>query len=87
MKSGSFEVLQIGYDSAGEELFRATGSSTLSLAYIKSERLIAGCIGLNVLITLLSVIALFAVVCRRFEAFSTISLALFALSATASTVL
>ena len=41
-------------------------------------RIVAGCIGLNVLATLMSIMALIAVVRRRVEAFSIISLTLFA---------
>ena len=52
----------------------------LSLAYIKSLRLIDGCIGLNACIVILSLLALCAVVKRRFELFSFISLSLFVLA-------
>ena len=46
-------------------------------------RIVAGCIGLNVLATLLSFMALIAVVRRRVEAFSIISLTLFAFAGAA----
>ena len=49
--------------------------------------MIAGCIGLNVIVSLLSTIALFAVVCRRLEIFSCISLLLFALAGIATSLL
>ena len=78
MDAGVFTVMQIGYDADGKELFKATGETTLSLAYWKSFRIILGCFGLNVIVSLLSTIALFAVACRRLEMFSCISLLFFA---------
>ena len=78
MDAGAFTVMQIGYDADGNELFNLTAEGQLSLAYWKSQRMIAGCIGLNVIVSLLSTIALFAVACRRLENFSCISLLFFA---------
>ena len=77
MDSGAFYALQIGYDVDHNEIFRAIGSGKLSLAWIHGERIIAGSIGLNAIVSLLSVLALFAVVKRRFEVFSSVSLLLF----------
>ena len=87
MDSGAFTVMQIGYDADGKELFKATGQTTLSLAFWKSQRMILGCFGLNVIVSLLSTIALFAVVCRRLEMFSCISLLLFASAGVATSYL
>ena len=39
--------------------------------------MILGCIGMNIIIALLSTFALLAVTCRRFETFSFVSLLLF----------
>ena len=87
MDAGAFTVMQIGYDADGNELFKASGEGMLSLAYEKSQSMIAGCIGLNIIVSLLSTIALFAVVCRRLETFSCIFLLLFALAGVATSVL
>ena len=44
---------------------------------MQSIRIIVGCVGVNLIIALLSTIALLAVMCRQFELFSAISLLLF----------
>ena len=49
--------------------------------------MILGCFGLNVIVSLFSTISLFAVVCRRLEMFSCISLLLFASSGVATSSL
>ena len=49
--------------------------------------MILGCFGLNVIVSLLSTIALLAVVCRRLELFSCISLLLFASAGVATSSL
>ena len=82
MKDGPLEVLQIGYDFLGNQILEAAGTTSLSLSYVRSDRLIAGCIGLNICIAILSIIALFRVACRRFEFFSFFSLLLFAIAST-----
>ena len=87
MKSGAFQVLQIVYDADQKELFRATGSQQLSLAWMKSERIVAGSIGLCVIVAFLSIIALIRVCKRRFEMFSSVSLILLSLTSLAVSVL
>ena len=72
MTNGPFEVLQIAKDSAKRELYRVTGSVKLSLAWKKSQRMIAGSAGLYLLISLLGILAIILVVKRRFELFPTI---------------
>ena len=84
MDWGTFEVMQIGYDVDHEELFRATGSQRLSLAWQKSKRIVAGSVGLFVIVAIVSIIVLIAVCKRRFEMFSSVSLTL--LCATSLTV-
>ena len=58
------------------ELFRANGSNQISLAWIQSERIIAASIGLNVIVTLLSIIALITVCRKRIELFSIVYLSI-----------
>ena len=53
------------------------------MAYLKSKRLINGCIGLNFCIAPLSICALFAVAKRRLEFFTVSQLLLFSLTSTA----
>ena len=84
MDWGTFEVMQIGYDDDHEELFRATGSLRLSLAWQKSKRIVAGSVGLFVIVAIVSIFVLIAVCKRRFEMFSSVSLTL--LCATSLTV-
>ena len=84
MDWGTFEVMQIGYDDDHEELFRITGSQRLSLAWQKSKRIVAGSVGLFVIVAIVSIIVLIAVCKRRFEMFSSVSLTL--LCATSLTV-
>ena len=59
-------------------IFRPEAATKLSLAYLESYRIISGCIELNVLVSLLSTIALVAVLIRRFDLFIMISLLLLA---------
>ena len=87
MHYGKFEVLQIAYNAAGAEVFRATGSGMMSLAYMQSERVLTGSIGLSITISLLGFIAFITVMSRRFELFSSISLFLFASLGAASSYL
>ena len=87
MDSGAFEVLQIGYDVDRNELYRVTGSLELSLHWKHSERIVAGSIGLNVIVTVLSIYAFIAVVRRRFELFSSTSLFLISLTSLAMSAL
>ena len=87
MSAGEFEVMQIAYNPARKELFRAVGTGTLSLNYLKSWRVVAGCISLNFIITLLSFIAFIMVACRRFEFFSSTSLLLLTLASAAISAL
>ena len=87
MNSGAFEVLEIGYDVDQNELFRATGSLQLSLAWKKSERIVAGSIGLCVIVAFLSILALIRVCRRRFEMFSSVSLILFSAASLAISAL
>ena len=77
MHSGKYTIQQIGYDADHNELYRLTGQGTLSLAWIHSQRILAGSIGLNVVFTLLSTINLIVVSSRRFELFSFMSLLLY----------
>ena len=77
MHDGELMVLQIGYDADHNELYRQTRNYHLSLAWIRSKRILAGSIGLNVICSLLSIAALIRVTCRRFELFSFISLLLY----------
>ena len=77
MSAGDMEIKQVAYDAYGAIIFTATGQTHLSLAYMHSVRIMYGCIGVNLIIALLSTIALVAVMCRRLELFSTISLLLF----------
>ena len=77
MTDGDLEIKQVAYDAVGAVVFTATGQTRLSLAFLRSLRLILGCMAVNLIIALLSTIALVAVLCRRFELFSTISLVLF----------
>ena len=74
MDSGLFKVMQIGFDADLNELYRATGSAQLTLAWMRSERIIAGSMGLNVIVVLLGIIALIAVCRRRFDLFSSVYL-------------
>ena len=77
MDGGKFTVLQIGYNADHNELYRHTENLNLSLAWMRSKRILAGSIGLNGICTLLSIAALIRVTCRRFELFSFMSLLLY----------
>ena len=83
MHSGAYEVLLIRKGQKGQELFRATGSGKLSLAFMKSYRIITGCTGLCTILSTLSVVALVQVVRRRFELFSSVFLIHFAAASVA----
>ena len=80
-------MLQIGYDADHNELFRATGTFVLSLAWKQSERIVAAGMGLNVIVVLLSMVALLAIIKRRFELFSSVSLFLFSIASLAISAL
>ena len=77
MSAGDLEFKQVAYDAFGAIIFTASGQTHLSLAFMQSIRIIVGCVGVNLIIALLSTIALLAVMCRQFELFSAISLLLF----------
>ena len=87
MTYGTFEVMQICFDADGNQILTATGEGNMSLAFIQSWRMIEGCFGLNVIIALLSTIALILVASRRFEVFSFTSLILFTVSSAAVSTL
>ena len=87
MHNGAYEVILIGKDRKGQELYTATGSSKLSLAFLKSYIIIAGCTGLSAILSTLSIVALVQVVRRRFEPFSSRTLILFAAASVANSYL
>ena len=61
MTDGDLEIKEVAYDEVGAVLFTATGQTRLSVAFVHSFRLIFGCMGVNLIIALLSTIALLAV--------------------------
>ena len=87
MDGGEFKLLQIGYDANLTKLYRETGSAQLTLAWMRSKRILAGSIGLNVIVVLLSIIALITVCRRRFELFSCVYLFILSMVSLATSAL